>query len=38
MNRQKLLFEWFSQRKLFKSKRVKEIFNIDCIDISEQTM
>ena len=38
MNRQKLLFKQFSQRKLSEFKRVKETFNIDSIDIFEQTV
>ena len=36
MNRQKLLFERFSQRKSSEFERVKETFNIDSIDILEQ--
>ena len=38
INRQKLLFEQSSQRKSSEFERVKEIFNIDSIDIPKQTM
>ena len=38
INKQKLLFKRFSQQKSFKFKRVKEIFNIDFIDIFKQTI
>ena len=38
INKQKLLFNRFNQRKSSKYKRVKEIFNIDSIDISKQTI
>ena len=38
MNRQKLLFERFNQRKSSEFERMKETFNIDSIDIPEQTV
>ena len=38
INKQKLLFKRFSRRKSFEFEQIKEIFDIDFIDISEQTM
>ena len=38
MNKQKLLFKRFNQRKSSKFERVKEIFKIDSIDTFEQTI